>query len=228
MELTNTASQSRKTQAFGYLRVSGKGQEDGDGFSRQRLAIEQYAVERGLEIVRWFQDTQTGKDEWEDRPGWSDMVASLNGVRTIVVEKLDRLARELFVQEYILRDLKKREVVLLSKHEHDLAGDEDPTRVLFRQLVGAIAHYDRSMIVLKLRSARAKIRARDGKCEGRKAYGFWEPERAVIEQMRGMRKEQRMTFEQIAVGLNGMGVLSRTGGKWIGAAVCKILRREGI
>jgi len=32
-----------ETKAFAYLRVSGKGQVDGDGFSRQSTAITQYA-----------------------------------------------------------------------------------------------------------------------------------------------------------------------------------------
>ena len=37
-------------KAFGYLRVSGKSQIDGDGFPRQRENILKYAAANGVEI----------------------------------------------------------------------------------------------------------------------------------------------------------------------------------
>src|SRR5689334_8517737 len=113
-------------EAFGYLRVSGRGQLAGDGFPRQRDAIQRFADAHGMMIVRWFQERAVcGATEWENRPAWSDMVQKLNGVRTIV-EKVERLARDLGVQEWILRDLKQRGVTLASATEEDL--DADPTR----------------------------------------------------------------------------------------------------
>ena len=43
-------------KAFGYLRVSGKSQVEGDGFGRQKATITKYAKANGIEIVRWFQE----------------------------------------------------------------------------------------------------------------------------------------------------------------------------
>lgn len=43
----------------------------------------------------------------------------------------------------------------------------DPTRVLMRQLLGAVSQYDKNQIVLKLLAARTRIRAKEGVCEGR-------------------------------------------------------------
>ena len=40
-----------------------------------------------------------------------------------------------------------------------------------RQIMGAIAEYDESMVVLKLRGARQRMRAHGGRCEGAKPYG---------------------------------------------------------
>ena len=40
------------TKAYAYLRVSGKGQIDGDGFTRQRTAIKSYAATNDLKVVR--------------------------------------------------------------------------------------------------------------------------------------------------------------------------------
>jgi DNA invertase Pin-like site-specific DNA recombinase len=92
-------------EAFGYLRVSGRGQLAGDGFPRQKEAIQRYADAHGVLIVKWFEERAVcGATEWENRAAWSDMVQKLSGVRTIVVEKVERLARDLGVQEWILRD----------------------------------------------------------------------------------------------------------------------------
>jgi hypothetical protein len=78
---------------------------------------------------------------WRDRVGESaGMVRDGSAPErraAILIERLDRLARELFIQEYILRDLKQRGVPLISAAEPDL--DSDPGRVLFRQMMGAIA-----------------------------------------------------------------------------------------
>jgi DNA invertase Pin-like site-specific DNA recombinase len=211
-------------EAFGYIRVSGRGQLDGDGFPRQRAAIERYAEANGIRIVSWFEERAVcGATEWENRPAWSKMVQELNGVRTILIERLDRLARELFIQEYILRDLKQRGVTLISAAEPDL--DSDPGRVLFRQMMGAIAQYDRTMVVLKLRAARRRMKATAGRCEGRKPYGDRPGEQAIIEGIRTQRAAGQ-TFDAIAAALNADGVPTRTAGRrWFGSTVAKIVRR---
>jgi DNA invertase Pin-like site-specific DNA recombinase len=214
-------------EAFGYLRVSGRGQLAGDGFPRQREAIQRYADAHGIKIARWFEERAVcGATEWEHRPAWSEMVQKLNGVRTIIVEKVERLARDLGVQEWILRDLKQRAVTLVSATEEDL--DADPTRVLFRQMLGAIAQYDRAMTVLKLRAARKRVKAATGRCEGRKPYGDLPGEADVLSRMKELRA-QGSTVDSIAAALNAEGVHTRIdGGRWFGSTVAKIIRRPSL
>lgn len=210
--------------AFSYLRVSGKGQLDGDGFPRQRAAVNAYAAAAGITIVREFQERAVpGKTEWEDRPAWVEMMAALNGVETIIIERLDRLARELMVQEHIIVDIKKRGITLLSTAEPDLASD-DPTRVLFRQIMGSIAQYDKTMTVLKLRGARRRIKASGERCEGRKPFGHKPGEDEAIAFMRQYR-DAGHSFDNVAVALNQSQHKTRRGKPWIGATVAKILRR---
>jgi DNA invertase Pin-like site-specific DNA recombinase len=43
-------------KAYGYLRVSGKGQVDGDGFIRQEQAINDYAAAHGIEVASIFRE----------------------------------------------------------------------------------------------------------------------------------------------------------------------------
>jgi DNA invertase Pin-like site-specific DNA recombinase len=215
------------TEAFGYLRVSGRGQLAGDGFPRQRDAIQRYANAHSMSIVRWFEERAIcGATEWENRPAWSEMVQNLNGVRTIIVERVERLARDLGVQEWILRDLKQRGVALVSATEENL--DADPTRVLFRQMLGAIAQYDRAMTVLKLRAARKRVKAATGRCEGRKPFGELPGEAEIVSRLQAMRSGG-LTFDRIAETLNAEGIETRfTGRRWFGSTVAKILRRASI
>ena len=46
--------------AVSYLRVSGKGQIEGDGFPRQRAAIEAYAKANNIDIVAECRDEGLG------------------------------------------------------------------------------------------------------------------------------------------------------------------------
>jgi DNA invertase Pin-like site-specific DNA recombinase len=216
------------TKSFAYLRVSGKGQEAGDGYTRQLGSINHYAAANDIEVVRIFKERGvSGEKELKDRPAFMEMLAALhaNGVKLILIEKLDRLARNLSVQESILAELKKHGFELTSVEEPDLLKD-DPYRVMFRQFQGAISQAEKANIVLKLRGARQRMKAKTGRCEGRKPYGATDGEHAVVARMKELRAAG-MAFDRIAATLNGGGVLTRTPGKrWHGFAVNQILKRH--
>lgn len=214
------------TKAFAYLRVSGKGQVDGDGFPRQLAAVKAYAKAHDIRIVHVYREEGvTGARESMDRPAWSEMMAALysNGVRTILIEKLDRMARDLMIQEATIADLERYGFTLVSVQEPDLMAS-DPSRIAFRQMMGVFAQYDKSQIVLKLRGARARKRAAQGRCEGRKPYGTREGEQAVIARMRELRAAG-LGFDRIAAALNQEGLQTRTGKPWHGFVVNGILSR---
>ena len=59
----------------------------------------------------------------------------------------------------------------------ELVLQDDPARVLMRQMVGALAQYEKATIVMKLRGARERKRAKTGRCEGRKPFGKTQAER---------------------------------------------------
>ena len=215
-------------KAFAYLRVSGKGQISGDGFPRQMKAIQEYAGLHQITIVKVFREEGvTGTKETMDREAFAEMMTRLhsNGVRTIIIEKLDRLARDLMVQEATIADLQKHGFTLLSVAEPDLMAS-DPTRILMRQLMGAVAQYDKSQIVLKLRGARMRMRAKQGRCEGRKPYGFYNGEEAVIERMKALRATG-LGFDRVAAQLNAEELKTRTGARWHGLVVNRILSGKG-
>jgi DNA invertase Pin-like site-specific DNA recombinase len=212
------------TKAHAYLRVSGKGQIEGDGFPRQRDAIQRYANAHEIKIVRWFEERGVcGATEGIDRPAWSDLITALhsNGVRIVIIEKLDRLARDLMVQETIIADLRKHGFELVSVAEPDLMAN-DPTRILVRQMMGAVAQYEKSQIVPKLRGARMRKRAKEGRCEGRKPFGFYEGEAAALDRAKVLRAEG-LGFDRIAVRMNEERIPTRTGRPWHGIVINRML-----
>jgi DNA invertase Pin-like site-specific DNA recombinase len=214
------------TKLFVYLRVSGRGQIDGDGFDRQLLACQSYAAEHNCEIVEVFREKGIcGETELEDRPALSELFAALeeNGIKTVLIEKLDRLARDLMVQETIIADIQKSGYALLSTCEPDLCS-KDPSRVLVRQIFGAISEYEKAMIVLKLRGARQRKKAKTGKGEGRHAFGEKPAEARTLEQIAEWAATGA-TSQRIATDLNSCNYRTRSGKPWRGTTVAKIVHR---
>jgi DNA invertase Pin-like site-specific DNA recombinase len=215
-------------KAIAYLRVSGRGQVEGDGFTRQLTAIEKYAAANDFKIIRVFQEEGvSGGTEWENRPAFSEMMALLlsNGVRTVLVERLDRVARDLLVQESVIGDFQRKNLSLISVSEPDLLSD-DPSRVLMRQMLGAFFQYEKTLLVAKLRGARQRIRAKQGHCEGRKQYGTRPGETDVIERMKRLR-ETGMAVDKIADALNRDAIKPRAGLRWYATSVSRVLKAGG-
>src|SRR5262249_13072914 len=53
--------------------------------------------------------------------------------------------------------------------------EDTPTAVLVRQVLGAIAQFEKASAVAKLAAARKRKRERDGRCEGRKPLSETDP-----------------------------------------------------
>lgn len=224
-------------KAFSYLRVSSRGQVEGDGFERQRQKIGQWAKLNRAEIVREFVDEGiSGTSEMTDRPALSDLLVAImgNGVRVVVVEKADRLARDLIVSELILRQFHSLGVAVIEAESGtDLtSGDSgNPTAKLIRQILAAVAEFDKTSIVLKTRVARERIRRQVGRCEGRKPFGARDGESAAVERIRQLRRKpaggKRLSFAKIAERLDAEGIPTRYGRPWSASTVKQVFQRGG-
>lgn len=219
-------------KCYGYSRVSGVGQQAGHGPERQREIIRLYCEAQGYELVGFFDDAHTGTEA--DRPQFVAMLQAMldNGVKTVVVESLDRLARDLMIQCTLLAKLSSCGLTLMAANTGEnvtQAMQDDPMRKAMVQIQGVFAELEKSLLVRKLRKARDQMRAKAGRCEGRKPYGAREGEEAVLDRIRRLRRKprigERMPVAKVAETLNAEGFTNRSGKPWTEQAVRNVVRR---
>src|SRR6516164_60145 len=147
-----------KIPAIAYFRTSSKSNvgTDKDSDKRQRAAVEGFAKANGYEIVAEFYDAGvSGADPVTERPGFAAMLDHIagNGVRTIIVESPDRFARDLAVQFAGHDFLRNLGVAVIPASAPDFFIEDAPTAVLVRQVLGAIAQFEKASLVAKLKVA---------------------------------------------------------------------------
>lgn len=224
----------RTTPALGYLRVSGKGQmaDDKDGLRRQRENIERYARTAGYALIEWFEDGGvSGATELENRPALLDALARIaaNGVKVMLLEHSDRLARDLYVQEAIIKAFIDVRARIVTADGIDLTEDDDSRRFI-RQVMGAANEFAKRSLVRRMRAARDRKRATGARVEGPKPYGEVPAEAAVVERIRALRRKPkkgaRPSLQAIADTLNREKVPTRRGRPWAKQTIAKILARQ--
>jgi DNA invertase Pin-like site-specific DNA recombinase len=213
------AISQKKTPAIAYLRTSSAANvgADKDSDKRQREAIEAFAKRAGYEIAAEFYDAAvSGADPVDTRPGFTAMLERIeaNGVRTIIVETANRFARDLMVQEVGYAKLRERGIDLIAADSPTAFLDDGPTSKLVRQVLGAIAEFDKAMTVAKLRGARDRIRRDLGKCEGRKSHAEKNPE--IVALAKRLRRAspktgQRRSLREISAELASGKYLNKAG-----------------
>ena len=224
-----------KKIAVGYLRVSSKGQIRGHGFERQRDEIRRYAKKHGYKIIEWYREAYTGTEM--DRPEFLRMVEDLlsNGCRTIFIECMDRFGRRSMVSEQLLALLIRKDIAMISAMTgqnvtEDMQDENDPWKKFIVQIQNNIAELDKRLLVHKLRKAREAKRAKTGRCEGRKPYGYYPGEDKIIKRIKQLYRkphgEKRMGFRTIARKLNEEGIPTRSGVKWSDTQIKSILTRK--
>jgi DNA invertase Pin-like site-specific DNA recombinase len=206
-------------KAVAYLRTSSKANvgADKDSEKRQRAAIEAYAKAACYEIVETFYDAAvSGADPVGERPGFADMLERLlsNGARTIIVESPDRFARDLMVQLAGHDMLKTRGITLVAASAPTHFVEDTPTAILVRQVLGAIAEFEKTTLVAKLAAARRRKRIATGeKVEGRKSHSEVRPEVVALAKALARKKPKggKLSLRAIAAELAAQGYLNERG-----------------
>jgi DNA invertase Pin-like site-specific DNA recombinase len=219
------------TKAVAYLRTSSKANvgADKDSDKRQLAAIEAYARAAGYELVDTFYDAAvSGADPVSERSGFAEMLESLlaNGARTIIVESPDRFARDLMVQLAGHDMLKAKGISLVAASAPTHFIEDTPTAILVRQVLGAIAEFEKTTLVAKLAAARKRKRMANGKCEGRKPLGETHPEAVAMARKLAAVRKRKPSLRAISTALTEAGHLNERGAPFNPASVAKMIAKR--
>jgi DNA invertase Pin-like site-specific DNA recombinase len=213
-----------KTKAFAYYRTSSASNvgDDKDTRERQKSAVETYAYVNGIEIVGEFYDAAVkGADVITERKAFAEMLEAIagNGVRLVLVETANRFARDLIVQETGWRFLKEQGIDLIAVDSPTSFLDDTPTAVLIRQILGAVAQFEKAALVARLSAARRRL----GRPGGQKGLSELRPE--VVERARSLRfAYPDMTLRALAEALALEGYVTSSGKVYGPSTVANMLR----
>ncbi len=222
-------------RALGYVRVSTSEQaEHGYGIAAQEAALREWATQTGARLVSVLRDEgATGSGDLESRVGLSAALAKLeSGVaEVLVVARLDRLARDLLVQETVIARLDAADRSVVSVAED--VDSQDPTRVLVRQVLGAISQYERSVIRGRMEAGKAAKKATGGYVGGRPRYGKRAEDRSLVtdpaedEVVRLVRsaRAEGLSYRRICERLEQADLRPRSSSRWHPAVVRRIALR---
>lgn len=226
-----------RPRAVGYVRVSTEGQVDRYGPKAQEADLRECAKAHGLRLIAVLHDDGvSGAVDHEERPGLSealDMIAE-GQAGVLLVPKLDRLARELTVQEAALAQVWKHggSVYACDMGEVPQDDPDDPMRTAMRQMVGVFAQLERGMIRARLRRGKRQKEAEGGYVGGRPPYGWKaeggelvpdENEQEVL-RLAGQLREEGRSLREIADALDAAGHEPK-GERWHPTTLARMLER---
>jgi DNA invertase Pin-like site-specific DNA recombinase len=173
-------------------------------------------------VAEFYDAAVSGADDVTDRQGFKAMLDRIagNGVRVVIVESPDRFARDLIVQMTGHDYLRRAGVQLIPTTAPDFFAEDTPTAVLIRQVLGAVAQFEKASLVAKLKAARDRKREKTGKCGGRKSYAEARPE--IVTLAKQMQSE-RKSYRSISKALADLGHLTANGKPYAASAVQSML-----
>jgi len=226
-----------------YIRVSTEGQEEGMGLDVQRNHIVAYAALQGLTVADWYQDVESGAKE--RRVGLDALrgKVAIGGVGTVLVYRLDRIARDVLIAETVYREWTKAGVKLVSVSEAML--DDSLSGRLLRTILAGFAEYERAVIALRTSSGRKARVASAGTFHGggvpygyraigdrrQAGHGVLEVEErhaAAVRRAFDLHDGTAITLMQIAATLNDEGYRTAEGALFTGKQVRRIIDRRAV
>ncbi|MEZ5231293.1 MAG: recombinase family protein [Acidimicrobiales bacterium] len=222
----------------GYIRVSTAAQADAFGPDVQRQQITAWADANGHSVAVWCQDLGvSGTTDTLDRPGTTCVLERIEAgeVDGVIAMTLDRIARALHIQEAFLGVVWQHGARVFTADGGEVERDDpsDPTRTLIRQVLGAVAQFERTTIVNRLQRGRRAKSAAGGFAFGSPAFGqradagdlvVDEGEQAIVARIVAAH-EAGQSIRSITAALNADGIPSKRGGEWYPATVARVLDR---
>lgn len=221
---------------YSYMRLSTDEDKQSNSFEVQHKVITEYAKENNLEpILKTFKDTKSGA-KLEQRQGLMEMLNTIKSNDKVIVNKIDRLSRDVLQMGWIRTELARKgcELVIIdSKNDTN-----DPMANLMEQIVTAFADYERQMIKSRIQATMDLKKSKGHKLGGYAPYGYDteedsegtlvlvknDLEQKVIQSIKRY-KAKGMSLGAIAKRLNERGITTKNGKEFQSMQVKRILDR---
>jgi site-specific DNA recombinase len=236
-----------KRQGILYTRFSPRRNEDEcESIEAQFDFCRKWCGENNIEILSEFADRAlSGGDE--DRPELWAAIAALERGYVLVVYRLDRLARSVYLSDIIERAVHTKKATFLSIAGEGTWSDSDED-FLIRKILQALAEYERKVISARTKAAMLRHQA-NGRLMGSIAPYGWKidpedskrivkapKERIIINQIKRLHSKG-LSLRKIAAELSNLGYKPRkvrrifkgkpvyVKGKWNPQTIRLILKR---
>ena len=204
-----------------YIRVSTQKQAEAEnGLDAQKADCVAYAEKNGFCVGGVFVDAGvSGGAELQDRPGLMSAIESLKKGSVLLVAKRDRIARDVLISACIEKMVNDKKASVISA---DGAGNgDDPASVLMRNILNAMAMYERSLASLRTKSAMHNMKAH-GKVYGKIPFGFRRDGNSFVEDAQEQAilsdvsewRSTKIKWDAIVERLNASKRFNRAGRPW--------------
>ena len=238
----NKSIEQNNIQIAIYSRVSSEEQKDGKTIDSQINELKKHAQENGYIIVKEYKD-----DGWSGgllaRPALDELRddASKGLFEAVLINDVDRLARDVALMGVVKRDLENKGVKVIFRK---LPNGDSPIDNLMINMLGSFAEFERAMIADRFRRGKKyksevkKLivghtppygfnyikRDKEKNIEGR--YEIYEREARIVKKMFELIDVKHLTAHDIARWLLENKIVTRKGSKkWSISSICRILRR---
>jgi site-specific DNA recombinase len=225
-----------------YARVSTEEQREGQTINSQVAELERFAREKGWIITGAYKD-----EGWSggimERPDLDRLRddAYRGAFQAVLINDVDRLARDVAHLGVIKRDLEKRGIRVIFRK---LPSDTSPTNNLMVNILGSFAEFERELITDRTRRGRRHaVEVRKQYLSSHTSYGYRytpkdrtagnagrlevEPSEAcVVRQMFEWVDSEGLSAWSVVRRLNERGILAQKGASWGKSSVLRILHNE--
>lgn len=230
-------------KAIGYIRVSTEEQvKHGSGLEIQINEIKEYCKKNNIELLHVFEDAGvSGANDVAKRKGLNNLFdyCKENRVNKVIITKMDRLARDLYIQLWIEKELKIYDIEVLSINEDNLNGDDYMTKAM-RQMVGVFAELEKNRISDRLLRGRRTKANKGIKASGNTPIGYRyqyseqgknpvvviDAQKAEIVKKIFSSYLKGYSLQKIANELNRKFITTERGNEWSKQTIQKILRND--
>lgn len=209
--------------------------EDCDSLETQEQICRAYVEKQGGIVVAVYGDPElSGADE--ERPALWDAIDALKPGYILLTWKTDRMARSVYLAEYIAREVRSAKAKIETVDNGELS--DDPDKKLIRQVLQAFDEYARVIGNYRTKHSMLRYQKDNRPMSAEPPYGKrlakgkgprrWEvdpQEMKIVKRILTMRNVDGKGYREIAAKLNSEGVKSR-GKEWSHPKIMRICGRD--